>query len=181
MKNKKNNLREHKINSEIRSSTVFLIDQNGTKTGNISIFQAKDLAKEAQMDLVQVAENNSIPVCKIMNYGKYLFELKKNQVKARKENKFNETKEIQVKPMIEENDYQVKLRRAVDFLTLGYKVSFVLKLKGRQNAHPDIGLEVLQKFITNTKDVAKVYNPPKMDGKRGMMLLVPLEKPSKSV
>lgn len=167
----------HKINDAIKGKFIFLIDQNGQKLGNISIIEAKAMAVQEGMDLVQVGQNEDnnliIPVCKIMDYGRFCFELKKNKAKTKKENKLNEIKEIQIKPMIEENDYQVKMKKAMEFVKSGNKVNVILKFKGRQNAHPEIGLQILERFAKDLFEVAKAENTPKVEGRRAVMVLSP--------
>ncbi len=169
-----NNLKQNRINDQITAKKVFLIDEDGTKLGVVSIYDAMDKAREHNMDLVEVARNEFPPVCKIMDYGKHCFLLKKNQVKARKENKFKEKKEIQVRPNIEEHDFQVKLRHLIDFLKTGFKVSIVLKFKGRQIVHPSIGMNLLQRFADHAKEVGKVEVHPVIEGKRANMIMAPI-------
>lgn len=169
-----NNLKQNRINDQITAKKVFLIDEDGTKIGVISIFEAMDKARERGLDLVEVGKTEFPPVCKIMNYGKHCFMLKKNQVKSRKENKFKEKKEIQVRPNIEEHDFQVKLRHLIEFLKDGFKVNIVLKFKGRQIVHPSIGMNLLQKFAENAKEYGKVEVQPVIEGKRATMTMAPV-------
>jgi len=169
-----NNLKQNRINDQITAKKVFLIDEDGTKLGVLSIYEAMDKAAAHNMDLVEVARNEFPPVCKIMDYGKHCFLMKKNQVKSKKESKFKEKKELQVRPNIEEHDFQVKLRALIDFLKSGYKVNIVLKFKGRQIVHPSIGLNLLQRFADNTKDIGKIEVHPVIDGKRANMVMAPI-------
>lgn len=175
MKNKNcNNVKQNKINEQITAKKVFLIDDQGEKVGVISFFEAMDMATSKNLDLVEVAGNEFPPVCKLMDYGKYCFTLKKNQGKSKKESKTREKKEIQVRPFIEEHDFQVKLKQLSEFLKTGFKVNMVLKFKGRQIMHPDIGLEVLRRFAADVEGLGKVETPPVVDGKRANMLIVPI-------
>ena len=166
----KNNLREHKINNEIRSKVVFLINADGAKIGNISIYEAINQALNQSLDLVQIAQNDNIPVCKIMDYGRFCFEQKKN--KAKKDSKLNDIKEMQFNPAIDEHDFQVKLKKIIEFLA-NHKVNVILKFKGRQAMHPQIGMQIFEKIIEQTKEISKIESPPKIEGKRGSLLLSP--------
>lgn len=170
------NQKEHRINHEIKARYVFLINENGDKLGNTSIFEARDEAAKVGKDLVQISIQNNLSICKIMDYGKFCFENKKNKAKNKKSNKTNEIKEIQVRPLIEENDFQVKLKRISDFLDEGYKINIVLKFKGRQITHPEVGLKVLNKFLEILDDKAKLELAPKIEGKRALMTLSPKAK-----
>lgn len=169
-----NNLKQNRINDQITAKKVFLIDEDGTKLGVVTIHEAMEKANSYNMDLVEVARNEFPPVCKIMDYGKHCFLMKKNQMKAKKENKFKEKKELQVRPNIEEHDFQVKLRHLIDFLKTGFKVSIILKFKGRQIVHPKIGMDLLQRFADSAKDVGKVEVQPIIEGKRANMIMAPL-------
>lgn len=172
--NKKfNNLKQNRINNQIKAKTVFLIDESGEKIGIVSIFEAMDRANEKNLDLVEVSKDEASPVCKIMDYGKHCFLLNKNKSKAKKEQKTREKKEIQVRPNIEEHDFQVKLRQLLEFLQSGFKVNIVLKFKGRQIVHPEIGINVLNRFAENSKHLGKVEVFPVVEGKRANMLIAP--------
>jgi len=169
-----NNLKQNRINGQITAKKVFLIDDEGTKIGVLSIYEAMDMANAKNLDLVEVARNEFPPVCKLMDYGRHCFMIKKNQVKSKKESKFKEKKEVQVRPVIEEHDFQVKLRRIVGFLEDGYKVNVILKFKGRQIVHPDIGMKVLQRFIDGIEGIGKVETKPIIEGRRANMGLAPV-------
>lgn len=169
-----NNLKANRINEQINAKKVFVIDENGVKLGVLSIFEAMDLARSKSLDLVEVARNEFPPVCKLMDYGKHCFMMKKNQAKSKKENKTREKKEVQVRPVIEEHDFQVKLRRIIEFLEDGYKVNVILKFKGRQIVHPEIGMKVLERFIAGVEGVGKVEIKPVIEGRRANMILAPI-------
>ena len=172
--------REHRINDEIKSKFVILIDENSKKVGSVPLFEAKQAAKDAEngkgMDLVQVGFNGTVPICKIMDYGKFCFELKKNKAKAKRENKQKDNKEIQVRPIIEKNDFEVKLKSLKSFLNAGSKVNVILKFRARQNAHPEIGLAVLNKFKEAVQDISKAESEPKVEGRKAVLTLNPLKK-----
>jgi|GEM_PF-2314269 len=176
-----NNLKQNRINDQITAKKVFLIDEDGTKLGVLSIYEAIDKANARNLDLVEVGKNEFPPVCKIMDYGKHCFMMKKNQMKSKKENKFKEKKELQVRPNIEEHDFQVKLRHLIDFLKDGFKVSIVLKFKGRQIVHPKIGMDLLQRFAESSKEVGKIEVLPVIEGKRANMIMAPISQKTEAV
>jgi len=174
MKIRANDTKANRINWQITAKKIFLIGEDGEKLGAMSLFDAISLAEGKGLDVVEVARNEFPPVCKLMDYGKHCFVVKKNQAKSKKDNKFKETKEIQVRPNIEEHDFQVKQKHLVDFLQDGYKVSIILKFKGRQIVHPSIGLAILERFASVVKDFAKVETHPVIEGKRANMILAPI-------
>lgn len=135
--------------------------------------EALRLAKSKNLDLVEISPTASPPVCRIMNYGKYKYELQKKAQQARKNQKVVETKEIKVRPTIAEGDYQVKLRNAKRFISEGNKVRFSLLFKGRESTHEEVGFAVIHKFKTDLELIAKVEVPPKIEGKQIFMLIVP--------
>lgn len=173
MKIKGNDTKANRINWQITAKKVFLISDDGEKLGAMSLFDAMEIATSKNLDVVEVARNEFPPVCKLMDYGKHCFIIKKNQAKSKKENKFKEKKELQVRPNIEEHDFQVKLKHLKDFLEDGYKVNIILKFKGRQIVHPSIGLGVLERFANEVKDISKVEAMPVIEGKRANMLIGP--------
>lgn len=175
-----NNLKQNRINDQITAKKVFLIDEDGTKLGVLSIYEAMDKANERNLDLVEVGKTEFPPVCKIMDYGKHCFMMKKNQMKSKKENKFKEKKELQVRPNIEEHDFQVKLRHLMDFLKDGFKVSIILKFKGRQIVHPKIGMDLLQRFAECAKEFGKIEVLPVIEGKRANMIMAPITQKAES-
>lgn len=175
-KKKPNNLREHKINKEIRSKFVFLIGQDGEKIGNLFFFDALSRAEDANLDLVQIAMNGDTPVCKIMDYGRFVFEERKNKQKAKKEQKTNEKKEIKMNPAISGNDFNVKVKKIVECLNQGYKVMAICTFKGRQLDYPEIAKKMMNDIIEETKDIAKADSEPKLEGKRLILSLSPLNK-----
>ncbi len=176
----RNNNKGPRINQKITAKKVFLIDEVGTKIGVLSFFEALNIAQEKGLDLVEVAKNEFPPVCKIMDYGKHCFLTKKNQSKAKKESKSKEPKEIRVRPSIEDNDFQVKLKHLIDFLEDGYKVTIVLKYKGRQIVHPEIGIQVLKNFVEFSKHVGKMEGNFSVEGKKTSILIIPVKKKNDS-
>ncbi len=133
-------------------------------------------AEDAGLNLVEISPNADPPVCKILDYGKYKYELQKKAAEARKKQKTVEVKEIQIRPMIADHDYEVKLRAAKKFLEEGNKVKVVLKYRGREMAHTKIGFDLLNKMIEGIGEIGKIEAAPKMEGRQVMMVLGPIPK-----
>jgi len=150
-----------------------LIDADGAMLGVVALAQAQKLAKDKGLDLVEISPNTNPPVCKILDYSKYKYELQKKARLAKKNQKVVETKEIKVRPTIAEGDYQVKLRNATRFIKNGDKVRFSLQFKGREVTHEEVGFNVINKFKRDMDDVAKVEVQPKKEGKQIFMIMVP--------
>lgn len=150
-----------------------LIDENGEMIGVVTIREALRRAEEAGLDLVEVSPNAEPPVCKILDFGKYKFEQQKKAAEARKKQKTVEVKEIQLRPMIGDHDYDVKLKAARRFLEDGDKVKVVLRFRGRELSHTEIGMELLKRMIADLGETAKVDFEPKMEGRQVMMVLSP--------
>jgi len=162
-----------RVNEQIKLERVRLVDAEGEMIGVVTMREALRQADEAGLDLVEISPNADPPVCKILDYGKYKYELQKKASEARKKQKVVEVKEIQIRPMIGDNDYQVKLRAAKRFLEEGDKVKVVLRFRGREMAHTEIGFGLLKKMIEDLGAVAKVEFEPKMEGRQVMMVLGP--------
>lgn len=167
-----NNLKEHRINRSITAQYVYLIDLESDKGRTVSLSEALSRSISEGMDLVQIAINSEGPICKIMDYGKYCFEKNKNKPKVNP-NKKNDQKIIQVKPNIQDNDLLIRLKRAQSFLEEKMKVQIVIKIQGRQVDYPELSIEILQKFIDYNQEHCKVESGPKIDGRRGFLLLGP--------
>lgn len=159
------------INEQIKANKVQVIDEQGEKRGVMGIHDALDLAYEKKLDLVLVAPNAEIPVCKIMNYGKYKFEQAKKEKEAKKKQKVLEVKEIRVTPNIEEHDFGFKSKNARKFLTDGNKVKITVRFRGREVNNSKAGEIVLNKFIENLEDVAIVEKKPKLEGRNMFTIL----------
>ncbi|HEU4839414.1 MAG TPA: translation initiation factor IF-3 [Micavibrio sp.] len=162
-----------RVNEQIRVPKIRLIDENGEMAGVVTVSEGIRRAEAAGLDLVEVSPNAEPPVCKILNYGKYKYELQKKAAEAKKKQKVIEIKEIKIRPTIEDHDYEVKLRAARKFLDNEDKVKVTLRLRGREMAHVDLALQVLTRFKTDLADTAKVEQEPKMEGKQAIMMLVP--------
>lgn len=148
--------------------------------GIVTTREALRQAGEAGLDLVEISPNADPPVCKILDYGKYKYEQQKKASEARKKQKVVEVKEIQIRPMIGDNDYMVKLKAAKRFLEDGDKVKVVLRFRGREMAHTEIGFGLLKKMIEDLGSAAKVEFEPKMEGRQVMMVLGPVKAADKA-
>lgn len=142
----------------------------------MSVDEALRLASDAGVDLVEISPNAEPPVCRIMDYGKYLYEKSKSQKEQKKKQKQVQVKEIKLRPATDEGDYQVKLRNLKRFIEDGDKVKITLKFKGREMAHQDLGLEVLKRIENDVTDVAVVETQSKVEGKQAIMVLAPKKK-----
>jgi translation initiation factor IF-3 len=162
-----------RTNDEIRNLEVQLIDQHGVNVGVTETSVAVKMAMEAGMDLVEISPNNSPPVCKIMDYGKYKFQAQKKAAEARKKQKIVEIKEIKLRPMIDDHDYDVKMRAMLRFFEEGDKVKITLRYRGREMAHQEIGTKLLDKVKAAVADVAKVEQDAKFEGRQVVMVLAP--------
>jgi translation initiation factor IF-3 len=138
--------------------------------------QALELAEEAELDLVEIAPQAAPPVCRIMDYGKYLFEESKQKALAKKKQKQIQVKEVKFRPGTEEGDYQVKLRNLIRFLESGNKTKVSLRFRGREMAHQDLGLKLLQRVADDLKDLSVIEQHPKKEGRQMIMVLAPGSK-----
>ncbi|MFA7456116.1 MAG: translation initiation factor IF-3, partial [Micavibrio sp.] len=152
---------------------IRLVDEDGEMVGVVAVSEGLRRAEEAGLDLVEVSPNAEPPVCKILNYGKYKYEQQKKAAEARKKQKVIEVKEIKVRPGIEQHDYEVKLRAAKRFLEDEDKVKVTLRLRGREMAHIDLAMQVLNRLKADLTDCAKVEQEPRMEGRQAIMMLVP--------
>jgi translation initiation factor IF-3 len=152
---------------------VRLIDAAGEMIGVVSIRDALMAAEEAGLDLVEVSPNADPPVCKILDYGKFKYEAQKRANEARKKQKIIEVKEIKLRPNIDDNDYDVKMRNAKRFLEEGDKVKVTMRFRGREMAHQDLGMNVLVKVRDDLQELAKVEQMPKLEGRQMVMVLAP--------
>ena len=169
------------INEEIRDREVRVIGEDGAQLGIMPTRKALELAEEAELDLVKIAPNAQPPVCKLMDYDKHRFEQSKREREMRKNQKVISLKEVQLSATIEENDVAIKAKNAIRFLQDGDKVKVSIRFRGRQIAHSDIGMRVMQDFIERTKDVCTVERRPLIEGRNMIMILAPkTEKASKA-
>jgi translation initiation factor IF-3 len=162
-----------RINQEIRVPQVQLIDQTGHNHGPIDIETALQKAQEASLDLVEIAPNSSPPVCKLLDYGKYKYQAQKKAAEARKRQKVVEVKEIKLRPMIDDHDYDVKMRSMQRFFEEGDKVKVTLRFRGREMAHQELGYQLLNRVKDDTTKLAKVEQEPRFEGRQVVMVLAP--------
>ncbi len=162
-----------RINEEIRAREVQLIDTSGDNKGAVDIQTALELAQAAGLDLVEIAPNSTPPVCKILDYGKYKFQAQKKAAEARKKQKVVEIKEIKLRPMIDDHDYDVKMRAMKRFFEEGDKVKITLRFRGREMAHQELGYNLLNRVKEDTGSFAKVESEPRFEGRQMVMLLAP--------
>ena len=161
------------INEQIRDREVRLISQTGDQVGVVTLEQAQRLADEAQLDLVKIAPQSKPPVCKIMDYGKYRFELSKKEKESKKNQKIVNLKEIRLSTTIDEHDVQVKVKNCEKFLKSGDKVKVQLRFKGRQISHSQLGLDVLKDFHSRVEELCVMDRAPKLEGRSMTMILSP--------
>ncbi len=132
------------------------------------------MANEAGLDLVEISPNATPPVCKIMDFGKFKYEQQKRESEARKKQKIIEVKEVKFRPNTDTNDYEVKMRNVYKFLETGDKVKITLRFRGREMAHQNLGRQLLERVAEDVKDLGKVENMPKMEGRQMVMMIGPL-------
>lgn len=162
-----------RVNDEIRLPEIQLIDHEGTNHGIIATDEAKAIAAEAGLDLVEISPNQRPPVCKILDYGKFKYISQKKAAEARKKQKTVDVKEVKMRPNIDTHDYDVKMRNARRFVEDGDKVKMTMRFRGREMAHQELGLEVLFKVRDQLGDISKVEHDPKMEGRQMIMILAP--------
>lgn len=152
-----------------------LIDAEGTNVGVVSIDEARRIAKEAGLDLVEIVPNGEPPVCRVMDYGKYKFEQNKKAQVARKKQKQIQVKEMKFRPGTDEGDYKIKLRKLVEFLSGGDKAKVTIRFRGREMAHRELGSQLLDRVEQDLKEYATVEQRPKMEGRQMIMIFAPLK------
>jgi translation initiation factor IF-3 len=162
-----------RVNEDINAPTVRVIDANAQQLGVLSIGEALKVAFDSGLDLVEVAPMAEPPVCKILDYGKFKYEEQKKKNEARKKQKIIEVKEIKMRPSIDEHDYQVKIRNMRRFLDEGDKVKVTIRFRGRELAHQDLGLKVLDRVREELDEISKVEQLPKVEGRQMVMVIAP--------
>ncbi len=162
-----------RVNEEIRAAQVRLIDQDGEMQGVMSARDALNRAFSVGLDLLEISPNAEPPVVKILDFGKFKYEQQKKKNEAKKKQKVIEIKEVKVRPNIDENDYQVKMRAVKSFIEEGDKVKVTLRFRGREMAHQEIGAKVLERIRTEMDPVTKVEQFPRMENRQMVMVLSP--------
>ena len=163
-----------RANNRISSPEVQVIDNYGENLGILNLQDAISKAKDANLDLIEIAANAKPPVCKIMDMGKYKYDQQKKLNKAKKKQKKIELKEIKLRPVTETHDYQFKIKNAQKFISKGDKVKFTIRFKGRELQHSHLGHELMTKIKEDMKEIGKVELDPKFDGKQMIMVIQPL-------
>lgn len=164
------------INENISAREVRLIGADGEQIGIVSIDEALRVAEEAKLDLVEISADAVPPVCRVMDYGKHIFEKKKQVAAAKKNQKQVQIKEIKFRPGTEEGDYQVKLRNLVRFLSDGDRAKVSLRFRGREMAHQELGMALLKRVETDLAEYGAVEQHPKMEGRQLIMVIAPKKK-----
>ena len=164
------------MNEEIEAQKVRLIDANGEQAGIVSLDDALGQSQTAGLDLVEISPDAEPPVCKIMDYGKKLFEVKKQQAVQRKRQKQTQVKEMKFRPGTDTGDYEIKLRNMTRFLENGDKAKVTLRFRGREMAHQELGMEMLKRIETDLDDIGSVEQFPKMEGRQFTMVIAPRSK-----
>mgnify|MGYP000866430351 CR=1 FL=1 len=162
-----------RVNNQIRIPKVRLIDETGENLGVVPTREAMMRAEDAGLDLVEISPNSDPPVCKILDFGRYKYESQKRANEARKKQKIIEIKEIKLRPNIDEHDYDVKMRAIERFLGEGDKVKVTMRFRGREMAHQELGLKVLERVRDMFNEAAKVEQIPKLEGRQMTMVMAP--------
>lgn len=165
-----------KVNRGIRAREVRVIDYDGKQIGVMPLNKALDLAMENELDLVEVSPDPNLPVCKIMDYGKYRYEQKRKERNKKKKQKIFHVKEIKMRPRIEEHDYQFKTKHACKFLESGDKVKIIMTFRGREMAHTEFGKNTLDRLAEDLKEISTIEILPRLEGKQMVMVLAPTKK-----
>lgn len=164
------------INEEIRLPQVRLVGDDGEQLGIMSSKEALQIAEERDLDLVLISPNAEVPVCKIMDYGKFKFEQSKKLKEQRKAQKIVEIKEVQLSMTIDKHDVEVKAKNAIKFLTAGDKVKVSIRMRGRQMARPEMGIEVMKNFYTIVENISSIEKQPEIMGRNIFMILSPIKE-----
>lgn len=165
--------KEANVNWQIKAPEVRVISHDGKQIGILALREAVKLAEEQGLDLVEVAPQATPPVCRIMNYGKYKYQQSKKIQEAKKHQTIIQVKEVKIRPRTEEHDLQFKLRHAKRFLSEGNKVKVSMLFRGREIAHPELGKELLNRFVAELKDLMVIEQAPRLEGRSMVMLLAP--------
>jgi len=168
---------KNRINEDITAKEVRLIGIDGEQAGIVSLKEAQAMADDAGVDLVEISPNAEPPVCKVMDYGKFIFEKSKELKEQKKKQKQIQVKEIKFRPGTDEGDYQVKLRNLRKFLEAGDKAKITIRFRGREMAHQEIGIELLNRVKADLEDVSQVESfPNRVEGRQMVMMMAPIAK-----
>ena len=164
---------EYRVNDRIEVAQVRLVDEEGNMVGVVGIGEALRRADEAGLDLVEIAASADPPVCKILDLGKFKYESQKKANAARKKQRVIEVKEIKMRPSIDPNDYNIKMKKVQNFLEEGDKVKLTMRFRGREMAHQDLALRLLERVRDDVGALAKIEQMPKMEGRQMVMVMAP--------
>ena len=165
-----------RINDQIQLENVRLIDENGDQVGVVSLEEALAAAQSKDLDLVEISPDAEPPVCRIMDYGKHLFDLKQKAKEGRKKQRQTQVKEMKFRPGTDQGDYEVKLRNLVRFLEAGDKAKVTVRFRGREMAHQELGLQLLQRVEADLAEWGNVEQRPNMEGRQMIMVIAPQRK-----
>ena len=168
--------KRNRLNDDITAVEVRLIGADGEQVGIVSIEEALSSAQDAGLDLVEIQPNAEPPVCRVMDYGKHVFEQKKQQQAAKKKQKVVHVKEIKFRPATDEGDYKIKLRNLIKVLEAGDKAKITMRFRGREHAHRELGFEFLQRVEKDLEEYAVVEQKPAMEGRQMVMVMAPRKK-----
>jgi len=168
--------KRNRLNGDITATEVRLIGADGEQVGIVTIEEAMDAAGAASLDLVEIVPNAEPPVCRIMDYGKFVFEAKKQKQEQRKKQKQVQVKEIKFRPGTDIGDYNVKLKNLRKFLENGDKCNVTMRFRGREHAHRELGLELLERVESDLSDISAIEQRPMMEGRQMVMVLGPAKK-----
>ena len=167
--------KEQKLNEDITYDQIRLVGDSGEQLGILSPEKAREIAEERAMDLVEIAPNAEPPVCRLMDYGKYLYASAKKKQESKKKQKQITVKEIKFRPGTDIGDYDIKVRNLTKFLDAGNKVKVTLRFRGREMAHQELGMEMLKRVEEDLKEIGVVEQMPKMEGRQMVMVLAPVK------
>ncbi|WP_434802957.1 translation initiation factor IF-3 [Paracoccus albus] len=162
-----------RVNERIRVAEIRLIGADGENVGVVSPARGLEMAQEAGLDLVEISPNATPPVCKIMDLGKFKYEQQKREAEARKKQKIIDIKEVKFRPGTDTHDYDVKMRNVMKFLEAGDKVKVTLRFRGREMAHQDLGVDLLNRVRDDVGEAGKIENMPKLEGRQMVMMIAP--------
>ena len=168
--------KRNRVNNEITAFEVRLIDADGNQVGIINLADAQEQATEVGLDLVEIVPNAEPPVCRLMDFGRYLFDQKKKKSEARKKQKQVQVKEVKFRPGTDEGDYRVKLRNLTRFLNDGDKAKVTMRFRGREHAHRELGLQLLRRVEADLIEISTVEQQPQMEGRQMVMVLGPKKR-----
>ncbi len=168
--------KEQRLNDDITYDQIRLVGDSGEQLGILSPDEARKIAEERAMDLVEIAPNAEPPVCRLMDYGKYLYASAKKKQESKKKQKQITVKEIKFRPGTDIGDYDIKVRNLTKFLDAGNKVKVTLRFRGREMAHQELGMEMLKRVEEDLKEIGVVEQMPKMEGRQMVMVLAPVKQ-----